>query len=154
MPLNSKMWVYAIKGSFTPEQYQELNEGLAAFTEEWAAHGTSLDAQFRIVGNKAVILAVNEENQAATGCSIDDSTKFFRAFGEKHGLNFFDRLLLHTVSTETGDMTSYAPAEIKLAVAEGRLNAHTHVLNTWATTLGESGQGTVPMGESWAAKYL
>jgi hypothetical protein len=48
---------------------------LQAFLENWAAHGTSLVSLISKY-NRFIILAVDQDVQSATGCSIDASVEF------------------------------------------------------------------------------
>jgi hypothetical protein len=43
---------------------------------EWAAHGTSLVSSYQLKYNRFIILAVDQDVQSATGCSIDASVEF------------------------------------------------------------------------------
>jgi hypothetical protein len=49
---------------------------LQAFLENWAAHGTSLVSSYQLKYNRFIILAVDQDVQSATGCSIDASVEF------------------------------------------------------------------------------
>jgi hypothetical protein len=43
---------------------------------KWAAHGTSLVSSYQLKYNRFIILAVDQDVQSATGCSIDASVEF------------------------------------------------------------------------------
>lgn len=73
LPDESKIWIYQSNRKFSDEEMAEIETDLKAFVENWAAHGTSLEASYQLKYNRFIILAVNQEVQNATGCSIDSS---------------------------------------------------------------------------------
>ena len=133
-------------------QTKELRGIMDEFVGGWKAHGAQLAAAYRIIADQFLIIAVDESQQQATGCSIDKSVHLLQEFGAKHHLDFFNRMLVHA---QTGEgFTSYSTASLKAAIAEGRIDENTPVLHTTAATLGESGSGLIPLKESWAARFL
>jgi hypothetical protein len=124
-----------------------------AFIAQWQAHGADLSASYRWVGRQLLILAVDETKQQATGCSIDKSVHLLQDFGNKHGVDFFNRMLVFVVN-EDFSFSTHTPATLKEAIASGEVHAGTKVINTLAATLEESGDGTIALEHSWAGKYL
>jgi hypothetical protein len=149
----SRMWVYGLKSPLSAVQSEALKETMDSFVADWKAHGTALSAAYRWMNDQILVIAVDESTQQATGCSIDKSVHLLQEFGAKHGVDFFNRMLVHVVN-EDHSFTSYTPTELKEAIASGQVNGSTRVVNTLAATLGESGDGTLALSESWAAKYL
>jgi hypothetical protein len=49
-----------------------------------AAYGTSLESSYQLKYNRFIILAVNQDVQAATGCSIDSSVEFIQSLEQKN----------------------------------------------------------------------
>jgi len=149
---NSRMWFYGLPTPLSDEQSVELVEIMEAFISQWKAHGAQLAASYRWIGKQFLIIAVDEGQQQATGCSIDKSVHLLQEFGAKHGVDFFNRMLVHT---QTNDgVISYTTTELKSAIANGVVNGETLVMNTTAQTLKESGSGTLPLKDSWAARFL
>ena len=133
-------------------QAEELGEIMDEFVGGWKAHGAQLAAAYRIIADQFLIIAVDESQQQATGCSIDKSVHLLQKFGTKHQLDFFNRMLVHVM--DSGTFTSYSTSELKTAIAEGKIGPQTQIMNTTAATLKESGMGTLDLADSWAAKYL
>jgi hypothetical protein len=50
----------------------------ATFLETWP-HGTSLESSYQPKYNRFIIIAVNQDVQPATGCSIDSSVEFIQS---------------------------------------------------------------------------
>jgi len=148
----SRMWFYGLKTPMNAAQSAELKGIMDDFVGGWKAHGAQLAAAYRLIANQFLIIAVDETQQQATGCSIDKSVHLLQEFGENHDLDFFNRMLVYVL--ENGTFTSYSTAELKAAIAEGKIGPNTQIMNTTAATLKESGMGTLDLADSWAAKYL
>lgn len=149
---DSRMWFYGLEKPMTEAQSEQLKALMDNFVAEWKAHGTQLAASYRIIAKQCIIIAVDETLQQATGCSIDKSVHLLQEFGNQHGLDFFNRLLVFTMS-ETG-FEALPPSKLKARIATGAIDGDTPVMNTLAPTLRASGDGMIPLRESWAAKYL
>ena len=96
----SRMWFYGLKQPMSLAQKSELSAIMDEFVSSWKAHGSQLAAAFRIVFDQFLIIAVDESQQQATGCSIDKSVHLLQAFGKKHGVDFFNRMLIFVQSHE------------------------------------------------------
>ena len=68
------------------------------------------------------------------------------------GVDFFNRMLIFVQSHE--GFVSFSPSELKVEIANNNLDGSSIVLNTQASTLGSSGDGTMKLKDSWAGKYL
>ena len=148
----SRMWVYGLQQPLTEHQSKVLRELMDNFVGQWKAHGTQLAAAYRLVGNQCLILAVDERQQQATGCSIDKSVHLLMEFGQRFEIDFFNRMLVFTAD-ESG-IQAYTPTALKTAIADHRITPETLVMHTLATTLGASGTGMIPLSESWAKRFL
>ncbi|HCP41546.1 MAG TPA: hypothetical protein DIT65_07110 [Cryomorphaceae bacterium] len=148
----SSIWFYGLKKPMNTVQAHELKVIMEEFVGGWEAHGAKLAAAYRIIKDQFLIIAIDETQQQATGCSIDKSVHLLQEFGAKQGLDFFNRMLVHVMENET--FTSYSTLELKAAIAEGKIGPNTQVMNTTAATLKESLTGTLDLADSWAAKYI
>jgi hypothetical protein len=148
----SRMWFYGLAAPLTDQQAEVLKTLMNDFVGQWKAHGAQLAAAYRIIGNQCLIIAVDERQQQATGCSIDKSVHLLMEFGQEFGVDFFNRMLVFT--TDNAGIKAFTPAALKEAISAGSITAETPVLHTLATTLHDSGNGMIPLGESWAKRYL
>ena len=148
----SRMWFYGLQQPLTDAQAAVLRELMNDFVGQWKAHGAQLAAAYRLIGNQCLILAVDERQQQATGCSIDKSVHLLMEFGQQYGIDFFNRMLVFTAD-ENG-IQAYTPTALKAALVGGQITPETPVMYTLAPTLGASGTGMIPLKESWAKRYL
>ena len=91
MPDHSRVWVYQANRPFTASEIQAIENYLAPALTQWAAHGAGLNASFEIRFQQVIVIAVDETINAASGCSIDASTRWFKEMGAALGIDFFDR---------------------------------------------------------------
>ena len=89
----SRVWLYiADRDLSTSEQDQLLAAG-RSFVDSWDAHGKELQGRLDIWFDRILIIAVDEQWQEATGCSIDRSVHWIKDLGAKMGIDFFNRMI-------------------------------------------------------------
>ncbi len=91
MPDHSRVWVYQANRPFSASETQAIENYLTPALTQWAAHGAGLNASFEIRFQQVIVIAVDETVNAASGCSIDASTRWFKEMGAELGIDFFDR---------------------------------------------------------------
>ncbi|MEN9703704.1 MAG: hypothetical protein RLZZ209_1132 [Bacteroidota bacterium] len=91
MPDHSRVWVYQANRPFSASEIQAIENYLTPALTQWAAHGAGLNASFEIRFHQVIVIAVDETVNAASGCSIDASTRWFKEMGSALGIDFFDR---------------------------------------------------------------
>jgi len=89
---SSKVWVYKSSRELTQSEQELIHKELDIFIPQWASHGNSLFGGGKVVDNWFVVLAVDETQTAASGCSIDTSVQFMKALGKELNVDFFNRL--------------------------------------------------------------
>ena len=148
----SRMWFYGLQAPMSESQANELFNLMNEFVSEWKAHGSELAAAFRLISRQFLVIAVDENQQIATGCSIDKSVHLLQEFGNKHQLDFFNRLLVHL--DKGNSFRTYSISQLKEAIAKGEVHALSNILNSTATTLKENGTGRIALKDSWAGRFL
>jgi hypothetical protein len=89
---NSKVWVYTSSRNFDATEVNFINDSLAVFIPEWAAHGAKLIGNGIVHKSRFIILSVDESQVNASGCSIDTSVHFIKNLGSELGVDFFNRM--------------------------------------------------------------
>jgi hypothetical protein len=89
------VWVYTANRELSVSEQDAITAKLEPFISGWAAHGHGLLGKSIIIKNRFVILAVDESNATASGCSIDTSVRFIKELGQELNIDFFDRLKLY-----------------------------------------------------------
>ncbi|AWH85526.1 ABC transporter ATPase [Flavobacterium album] len=153
LPEESRIWIYQSNRKFSDEEVTEIESSLQNFLENWAAHGAGLEASYQIKYNRFIIIAINQEVQAATGCSIDASVQFIQSLEQKYNVDLLDKM---NVTFKNGEHIAYKPLiDFKKMAKEKSVSANTIVFNNLVNTVGEWEEyWEVPAGESWHSRFF
>lgn len=153
LPEESRIWIYQSNRKFSDEEVSEIENDLVAFVEDWAAHGTSLEASFITKYNRFIILAVNQDVQQATGCSIDKSVEFIQSLEQKYKVDLLDKM---NVTYKQGEfLTHKSLLDFKRMAKEKAVSPNTIVFNNLVNTIEEWKQSwEVPAEDSWHSRFF
>jgi hypothetical protein len=153
LPEESKIWIYQSNRKFSDDEFNIIETDLKAFIEAWSAHGTSLEASYLLKYNRFIILAVNQENQIATGCSIDKSVEFIQSLEKKYEVDLLDKM---NVTFKLGEHVAHKPLiEFKKMAKEKAVSENTIVFNNLVNTIEEFNENwEVPAGDSWHSRFF
>jgi hypothetical protein len=153
LPDESRIWIYQSNRKFSEEEVDEITSALDLFVANWAAHGTSLAASYQVAHNRFIILAVDQEPQPATGCSIDESVRFIQSLEQRYNVELLDKM---NVTFKLGEHIAYKPlAEFKKMAKEKAVSERTIVFNNLVNTVGEWREfWEVPASESWHSRFF
>ena len=153
LPDESRIWIYQSNRKFSDEEIAAIETDLQAFIENWAAHGTGLEASYQIKYNRFIIMAVNQEAQSATGCSIDASVHFIQQLEKKYGVELLDKM---NVTFRNGEHIAHKPLiDFKRMAKDKAVTANTIVFNNLVNTVGEWNEfWEVPASESWHSRFF
>ena len=153
LPEESRIWIYQANRKFSDDEMTEIEEALKVFVENWAAHGTGLEASFITKYNRFIILAVNQDSQSATGCSIDASVHFIQELEKKYGVDLLDKM---NVTFKLGEHIAHKNLiEFRKMAKEKAVSANTIVFNNLVNTVGEwQDYWEVPAAESWHSRFF
>ena len=153
LPDESRVWVYQASRSFSDTELKEIELALNGFIKEWTAHGSELKAGYEIRYKRFIILALDQSQTAASGCSIDASVHFIQGLEKKYGVELLDKM---NVSYKQGDYIAYKPlTEFKKMARQKAVSKNTVVFNNLvANKLEYSEHWEVPASESWHARFM
>jgi hypothetical protein len=153
MPVDAKVWVYQSNTRLSEEEIRAITAKGQAFIENWAAHGAALKASFDILYNRFIIIAVDEKQAQASGCSIDKSVGFMKMLEQEFNLQLFDRMQVAYRTEQEIEVCSLAEFE-KLAKL-GKVTPSTVVFNNMITTKAAfDSTWEIPLQESWQKSVL
>jgi hypothetical protein len=154
LPATSRVWVYQSARPLANDELDKLVNSLDGFMQKWNTHGTNLTAGYQILHDRFVVLCVNEEDQYASGCSIDSSVKLLKDSGAEFKVDFFDRTTV-IYKDMNGAFAAMSMAEFSGALAAGELTEETTVFNNLVATkadLATNHETTV--SKSWHAQLM
>ena len=153
LPEDSKIWIYQSNRKFSDEEFKEIETDLKSFIENWSSHGTSLASSYQLKYNRFIILAVNQEVQAATGCSIDSSVAFIQGLEQKYNVDLLDKM---NVTFKNGEFIAHKSLlEFKKMAKEKAVTENTIVFNNLVNTIQEFNDSwEVPALDSWHSRFF
>jgi hypothetical protein len=149
MPDHSRVWVYQANRPFSASEIQAIENYLTPALTQWAAHGAGLNASFEIRFQQVIVIAVDETVNAASGCSIDASTRWFKEMGANLGINFFDR---STAIVEGDELTLIPLSALK---NNPLLDRSTQIIPLQTESLGDYRSGWLQRADTtWLQRYF
>jgi hypothetical protein len=153
LPPHSRIWIYQSDRKFSEEEISEIDNSLKSFIESWSAHGQSLEASYLLKYDRFIIIAVNQDVQAVTGCSIDASVQYIQSLEQKFGVDLMDRM---NVTFKSGGFIAYKSLiDFKKLVKAKSVSSSTVVFNNLVNNIEEwENYWEVPAIESWHSRFF
>ena len=152
LPDYARVWVYQADKALNNAEQNHIQQVLEEQINQWAAHGVPLVGSVQVLLNRFIIVAVDEVQNQASGCSIDASTRWLKELGAAMNLNFFDRSVAYVDGDE---IKTVEMLKIKSLVAEGIIQADTIIFNNLVPNIGEfKTNWQVAASASWMKRYF
>jgi hypothetical protein len=153
LPEESRVWIYQANRSFTDEEIVEIKSKLDIFIENWTAHGSDLQSGYVIKSKRFIIIALNQNLNKATGCSIDASVNFIQQLEKDYKVDLLDKM---NVSYKQGEFIAHKSLiDFKKMAKEKAVSKNTIVFNNLVTNIAEFNDNwEVPASESWHSRFL
>lgn len=153
LPLHSRVWIYQSNRKLSDIELAEIEQATKTFIEDWSAHGQGLEASFVTKYNRFIIIGVNQDVQAATGCSIDASVVFIQSLEKKYDIDLLDKM---NVTFKLGEHIAHKPLiEFKKMAKEKAVSENTIVFNNLVNTIEEwQDFWEVPACDSWHNRFF
>jgi len=110
LPEHSRVWLYLADRKLDATEAQYVNEQMQHFLSNWAAHNKKLTCDGVLLFNQYLILAVNEDIESASGCSIDSSVRFVKSLGAELKVDFFNRIKVIVLENDEPIISTYFEA--------------------------------------------
>ena len=153
LPEESRVWIYQANRSFSESELTELNEKLNLFIEAWTAHGQDLQAGYNIVYKRFIVIALNQDLNSATGCSIDASVHFIQGLEKEYNVDLMDKM---NVSYKQGEFIAHKSLlDFKKMAKDKAVSKNTIVFNNLVANIAEFKENwEVPASESWHSRFV
>lgn len=149
-----RVWVYQSNRFLTGTEVEKLRNKLTGFINEWTAHGSALAGSFDIVYDLFIVLRVNEQQAAVTGCSIDKSTYFLKDLEKEFGFNLFDRWSI-SYRDQDNVIQLATKEEFTELIEQGVIGEQTVVFNNLVNNQDDFiNNWEVPLKDSWHARVF
>ena len=145
LPASARLWIFS---SPVPLDTALLLPNLQEFIRSWTAHQQDLRASASLSEGFFILLAVDEAQTSASGCSIDKATHFVQDLGQSLNLNFLEK---RRYFYRNGDEPIHAVDHptMQAAVQDSTVTENTLVADTLLTQVGDLHRLWLPFGQSW-----
>jgi len=144
----SRVWIYQSDRKFTSTEESEILNKLAAFTNQWKAHGNELLAKAEIRYGFFIILTVDESQAGVTGCSIDSSVRLIKEIEQEYHVDLFNRF--NIAYKVNGEVVVNSKEDFETLVNIKQVTPETIVFNNMVQNQAElESKWEVPFQNSW-----
>jgi hypothetical protein len=153
LPGHSRIWIYQSGRELSEAEVNEIKKLAEHFVGEWTAHQQTLHAGFEIFHRIFLVLAVDENRNDASGCSIDKSVHFIRQLETQYKISLFDRF---NVAFRKGEKVLVKSLNDFLKMfKDEKLTDNLHVFNNLLDTKADlHTKWEIPLKESWVISKL
>ncbi|QNS41030.1 hypothetical protein H0S70_11845 [Chryseobacterium manosquense] len=145
--------IFPASRPFSPKESKIITEKLYDFLATWAAHGKPLSSSFKIEKNQFIVICVDEEKEAASGCSIDALGTVMREMDSEFELGLFDRMKASFI--ENGETKTMKLQDFRKGLKEKTISSDIEVFdfskNSYVAFLSDF---LLPLNRSWAGSIV
>jgi hypothetical protein len=150
---SSRVWIYQSSKEFSNSEVSSLKEKLDQFITDWNSHGKDLKASYQIKYSRFIILAVDENYNAASGCSIDASVHLIKQFENDFSTDLMNKLNITFKDHQNINMVNLS--DFQKFVKEGKITPATVVFNNMVRTKAEFDKNwEVLATDSWHKRFF
>lgn len=154
LPDHARVWIYPAERPFNETEKVTVLKHASEFAQRWVAHNHQLKAAAEVLEDQFLVLAVDESQAGASGCSIDSSVRFVQQLGAELGVDFFNRMLF-TFRNDAGEAVTVGRSDFKAHYAAGAIKDDTPVFDPLVKTIGELKEGfEKKLSESWHRRMV
>lgn len=152
LPDHGRLWVFPLSRDLEGDEPDRCMTVVDGFLDQWAAHGVALRAAREVRDGRFLLVGVDVDAEAPSGCSIDALVGRLRSLGQELGLTFIDHNPVWF--RETDQVRTATRAEFRALATEGAVSSESHVFDTTITTVLQARDGSLerPAAESWHGK--
>jgi hypothetical protein len=147
LPDSSRIWLYASEKALTTDQQNHILTYIAEHLKGWNAHKVPLTAGVTILENHFIVIALDENKNGASGCSIDTLQKTIQELEKDLSIALMNRL---NVFCKIGEIIKVIPS-FKLGFIA---NEDTLFYDLTIQRKEELSNYLKPIKDGWAKSYL
>ncbi|SHO63815.1 hypothetical protein [Algoriphagus zhangzhouensis] len=153
MPESSRVWLYQSERKFRPEEQSFIAEKLSKFCEGWNVHGNPLPTSFEVLDEQIIVLAVDESQAGASGCSIDSSVRTLREIESQLQVDLTNSGKV-SFKSSAGSIVVTPALGIKSKVLAGDIQEETPIINPMIQIKADLPNIWISAGNSWLNKFF
>ena len=152
LPDHGRLWVFPATEALTSTQAEAFVQAVDTFLEAWAAHGVLLRSGRDLEEDRFLIVGVDVDAEAPSGCSIDALVNRLRGLGAELNVSLIDHAPVWYRDGE--EIRAVTRAEFRALAESGAVDPETQVFDTSLTTIGSFRAGELerPAAATWHAR--
>jgi len=152
LPGHGRLWVFPASRSLTDVEARACLEEVDEFLASWAAHGVPLKSGRELREGRFLLVGVDVDAEAPSGCSIDALVNRLRDFGGELRVTLVDHAPVWF--REGTEIRTLSRSEFRALAVEGSIEPDVPVFDTSLTRVEQVRAGLLkrPATETWHAK--
>lgn len=152
LPDHGRLWVFPLSRDLATPEVATCLDLVDAFLDRWAAHGVPLRSARELREGRFLIVGVDVDAEAPSGCSIDALVNRLRSLGTELSVTFIDHAPVWFRGE--GEIRTVSRADFRALATAGDVTSSTHVFDTSLTRVDQLRAGALerPAEESWHGK--
>ena len=149
LPDHGRVWVFPSSRRLESTELKRLLAEVDDFLDGWAAHGVPLRSARELSDHQFLVVGVDEDAEAPSGCSIDALVNRLKELGSGLGATLVDHGPVWF--RDGSDVRMASRPEFRRLVGEGRVTTDTPVFDTALARVSEFRSRGLerPVRESW-----
>lgn len=154
LPKDSRIWIFPSSKEIDIQKKAKIKERLIKFISDWTSHNKNLQASFELPYNRFIVVALNENLQNASGCSIDALMNLIQILEKEFDLILLDRM--NVLYRDKSKNINYLTLKDFVKMVKSKsINSKTTVFNNLVTNKEEyMNSWEVPAIDSWHSRYF
>lgn len=149
LPDSSRVWVYGASADLNARAADVVLKHVDHYLENWKAHGASLTSGRKWSENRFLTIAVDQEREGASGCSIDGLFRTLKSLEPEVGAQLVTSGLIYFRANDD-NVHAVTRDDFTELSAAGKVDGDTEVFDTSVMTLGEwRARFTSRAADSW-----
>lgn len=154
LPDHGRLWVFPASRRLSPDEASRLVQDTDAFLDSWAAHGAPLRSGRELRDDQFLLVGVDDDTEAPSGCSIDALVGRLRDLGRGFGVTLVEHSAVWY--REAGSVHVASRAVFRDLAGAGQVDPDTPVFDTTLTRLSDLRAGGLerPARDSWHGRVF
>lgn len=128
LPDHGRLWVFPVSRPLQPDERDRLLAEVDAFLETWAAHGQPLQSARDLVEDQFLVIGVDVDAEAPSGCSIDALVRRLAGVADSLDITLHDQTAVRYRAG--GEIRTASRAEFRAAAERGEVGPDVRVFDT------------------------
>ena len=152
LPDHGRLWVFPATRDLSASEVEAFTAAVDDFLASWTAHGVPLRSGRELRHRRYLLVGVDVDAEAPSGCSIDALVRRLKALGAELGVGLIDHAPVWF--REGDEVRTVSRREFRGLVERGAVTPDIIVADTTLTRLRELREGGLerPAAETWHGK--